>query len=582
MALAFVWTMAGQMAFADDIIPPKVYTTTPGGINVSDGSFAYSVRDLSIGPLTLERYHITGAIKPNRPLVGKNMSHNFDIYVAGRYRLGEYFPIVHIGNTASGIYTHSSYTGPFPPLNLDAERSGVLNWWGSPSWSGGSYLYTDRDGNVYTFSSTISRQGVANSKRISQIAFSNGRVQTFTYNGSNQLKLVSDTSGYAIVFDYNATGDVSAACGFNLSQTYLTVSSTCSGAALKVSYAYDANAVLTSATDVTGQVTTYPGNNNIGVTCVKPPGYSVCKMSMSYVGDVVTDQTMADGSHWGISPGSPAINDPEGIPTTDGSGEGGIIDPDSKATSFTFTKTSPYTMTDANGHVTQYRFQGSVLFTYVGDYYHDGTMLIEATMPEGNKYLAEYNGAFRGITKETLVAKSGTGLTDLVKTYGYGNCTVAPGTYQNCAKPLWIKDPKGNQTDYAYESWGGTKSEMQPAPSTGAARPLKLYTYTQKYAYIKNSGGTLVPAASPVWVVTSETACQTVAGSSTPTCDTGATVIVTNYEYGANGTADNLLLRGKVVDAGTGKLNLRTCYSYDTYGNKISETEPKAGLGSCP
>jgi YD repeat-containing protein len=35
-----------------------------------------------------------------------------------------------------------------------------------------------------------------------------------------------------------------------------------------------------------------------------------------------------------------------------------------------------------------------------------------------------------------------------------------------------------------------------------------------------------------------------------------------------------------LVDAGG--LSLRTCYSYDALGNKISETRPRAGLTSGP
>ncbi len=120
---------------------------------------------------------------------------------------------------------------------------------------------------------------------------------------------------------------------------------------------------------------------------------------------------------------------------------------------------------------------------------------------------------------------------------------------------------------------------MQPSPSSGAARPLKLVTYTQKYAYVKNSGGTLSPAAAPAWLPDTETQCQTYAGSSTATCDTAAPITVTTYEYGANGAADNLLVRGKVVSSGG--VSLRTCYGYDREGNRIWETSPRAGLGSC-
>jgi hypothetical protein len=147
-----------------------------------------------------------------------------------------------------------------------------------------------------------------------------------------------------------------------------------------------------------------------------------------------------------------------------------------------------------------------------------------------------------------------------------------------CAEPTWKKDANGNQTDFAYYDWGGVKSEMLPAPTTSAARPLKLYDYVQKYAYIKNAGGTLVAASVPVWLANSETDCQTVAGSSTATCDTAAPITVVTYEYGANGTADNLLLRGKVVSSGG--VSLRTCYGYDARSRKIWEASPRGTTGA--
>jgi hypothetical protein len=94
----------------------------------------------------------------------------------------------------------------------------------------------------------------------------------------------------------------------------------------------------------------------------------------------------------------------------------------------------------------------------------EGTMLIEADFPEGNKYLAEYLGPFNSVSKETYVAKPGSGMPDLVKTYGYADCFTVPGTLQNCSKPIWIKDPKGNETDFTYTSWGEVLSKMLPAP----------------------------------------------------------------------------------------------------------------------
>ena len=43
---------AAQPACAQDVIPPKVYSTTPGGVNVADGSFVYSVTDGTLNEVT--------------------------------------------------------------------------------------------------------------------------------------------------------------------------------------------------------------------------------------------------------------------------------------------------------------------------------------------------------------------------------------------------------------------------------------------------------------------------------------------------------------------------------------------------
>jgi YD repeat-containing protein len=173
-------------------------------------------------------------------------------------------------------------------------------------------------------------------------------------------------------------------------------------------------------------------------------------------------------------------------------------------------------------------------------------------------------------------------LPSLVKTYGSGDCVTSPSSYQNCAKPTSITDARSKVTNYAYFGWGGMKSELQPAPASGVARPLRLFDYIQKYAYVKNSStGPLTPAASQIWLPDTDTSCQQSGSSDPPTCDTGAKVIVTKYEYGADGNANNLLLRAKIVDYGTGKLNLRTCYTYDNSGNKISETAPRGTSGGC-
>ncbi len=128
-------------------------------------------------------------------------------------------------------------------------------------------------------------------------------------------------------------------------------------------------------------------------------------------------------------------------------------------------------------------------------------------------------------------------------------------------RPMEQEDALGNKIKVAVIGVVNNQEAGQP----------RLVTY--------GPGGALVAAASPVWLPATETLCQTSAGSSTASCDPAAPITVTSYEYGASGTADNLLLRGLVVTSAG--VSLRTCYGYDEYGNKIFETKPRAGLASC-
>lgn len=580
--------LAPQAAFAADIIPPKVYATSPTGVNIADGSFTYTHTDLSIGTLSLDRFHLyspSTPYDPNTMFFGDHTSHNFDIYVSPTFAQAQPpfpahpKPIVHFGMSASGVYHQANFlpSASISPGSLDAYR-------GSLQYPGGTYVYTDQDWTIYTFNPSVQVAGIrigANapySQRIASIAYLDGRVRSFTYS-AGKLKMVSDSTGYAIIFDYGGNGLVSAACGFNLSQTYVTASSTCAGAALAVSYNY-AYDTLTSVTDVLGQTTTYAYSTNFGryITCITPPGAATCQIANNYPSDQTLQQTLADGAVWNFAWSSLMARDIEYVPG-EGVEEAYVTDPDGQVSSYRFTGTSPYSATDPNGNTTNYVFSGSQdLEDIYSPPLNYGSTLVEATHPEGNRYLAEYNGPYRAVSRQIMQAKPGSGLADSITSYGYD--LSGSGAAPFLPKPIWIRDANGNQTDLTYASHGGVLTEMQPAPSAGAARPLKVVTYAQRYAYIRNAGGTLVPAAAAVWQPASETLCQTAAASSTPACDAAAPQTVTTFEYGANGTADNLLLRGQVVSDGT--TSRRTCFGYDPRGNRISETQPRAGLSSCP
>lgn len=87
-------------------------------------------------------------------------------------------------------------------------------------------------------------------------------------------------------------------------------------------------------------------------------------------------------------------------------------------------------------------------------------------------------------------------------------------------------------------------------------------------------------AGGAVWLRSEERFCRSTA-TVNDVCSGGSSdEVVTTYDYGPDSGPNNLLLRGIVVTSGG--QSIRTCYTYDAKGNKISETKPLGTGGSCP
>jgi len=202
----------------------------------------------------------------------------------------------------------------------------------------------------------------------------------------------------------------------------------------------------------------------------------------------------------------------------------------------------------------------------------------QSTWPELNYVTWRRDGA-GNVLDQTMYAKP-PGTSTLASHQTFDPCTA---TSMTCDKPITITDPRGNVTQILYNAHGQKIAEIGPADANGV-RPLHRWSYTDVYAYAKNASGTLVSEPSPVSMLTSEIVCRSSFNGNTtsPACGSSSDEVVTAYEYGAAGSADTLLLRSKIEDSGSGRLNLRTCYGYDPYGNKIWETSPRAGLTACP
>lgn len=200
--------------------------------------------------------------------------------------------------------------------------------------------------------------------------------------------------------------------------------------------------------------------------------------------------------------------------------------------------------------------------------------LLSAEWPEGNR--VEYVRDIRGNPTQTrYISKTGA-ISTVYQTFP--SCGSPPDKV--CNQPSSVTDANGNTTTYTYSAdHGGVLTEVGPA--VGGVSPAKKYSYVQRYAWVKNSGAGYVQASSPIWLLSEERTCRTSAlNLTTGACAGGsADLIVKTYDYGPNSGPNNLLLRGVAVTA-SGE-TLRTCYTYDKKGNRISETQPMAGLSNC-
>lgn len=221
---------------------------------------------------------------------------------------------------------------------------------------------------------------------------------------------------------------------------------------------------------------------------------------------------------------------------------------------------------------TRYGWVGSATNKEGYAVFKNGAYITETSLIDEPKKQYDYDG--RNNVKEirTLNA-NGTTYASVVATYA-DTCTN--DTFKTCNKPKTIKDNNGNITTYTYHLPSG-QVESVTSPSVSGKQAQTRYEYTAKTASASQIANT------PIYLKTKESYCINSNFSGvgdgysrfSGSC-AGGDEVVTQYEY----EPANLLLTGTIVTA-DGK-SLRTCYSYDQYGNQIGKTLPKALLLSCP
>lgn len=579
-----------QAAPDDSAEFPPIYTMSPKGVNIQTGRYVSSSTEFSVGPLSFVRhkggpsYFFGGSYDVSRPFGhwGHNHAHgmrwkNTAFTAANR--------LVIVNGTELEFFHPSAPGSTFWAWNQAAQ-----GW--MLAAVGNVFTATSSNGDAYTLQNIPGMIGSANDYfALTRIDFADGHRINYSYDSNARTRLISSNRGYAIVIDYNANGQISAACGFNSANTFVTTATTCasSAALVKTSYTYNADFSLASVTQVDGSIvyftySSHGANRHLATISLPnaPSTYEVQNFFGPQAGEPtvlthpyqVRRQIVANGDTW-LYRYQPFLE--SDLPLQPGE----------------LRSTFSYVTYPTSGELEAEYVNGVVKYI-VGpegrkDYKFNGLQPVSVKYPEGNEatYLVDYAGNTGLVTRK---ARPNSGLPDITSSATfptaniYSSPTICNATSQKlCNKPTAVVDERGSQSDYTYDpAHGGVLTETGPA--VNGVRPQTRYTYAQRSATVRTTATTFGAAVSPIWVLTQKAHCK--AGNPNAAnagCATAGDEVIVTYEYGPTTTTagNNLLLRGEVVDPAG--LHLRTCYAYDAQGNKESERQPLGtGTTTCP
>jgi RHS repeat-associated protein len=624
--------------------PAERFEMAPGGVDMRTGRLRYNETDVSVGGdggLTLVRTMSQNVLGHRNPF--GNFSHNWDIMLTEQRinfdnpeQNGPGYPDYRIFVNFGG--RSQTFKGRHTVTGFEMESGGPLTrltFSGDRNSSSVVYTFTAADGSVAVFRplGTVDSGECANARRcafISTLTEADGTVYTFSYTasgawngvgGTMRLQRVTSSRGYALVFEGTDTR-VTKACVFNLTQVSAPMDCS-SGALASATYTYSTVSAspipdyrLTGATGPDSATSGFTYNDTTGTMAMTRPGETTAWQTVT-VGSRVDEQyvpqpivgaiSYADGGGYSYSYGqgpytdnnpNPAIaggsytgpygtvSMPYDFPLADVPGNPGcqypqICDPDQpdEFLHYVYQQTpGPVSISDELGRVTTFNYCDPVVMAQT---FHCAVYpLIDFTDAEGAKTELLYDGA-RNVTRVTRRPRGNPTGTPII-TYATFDTTHIPS--QN--KPLTMTDANGNVTTFTYDTvHGGLLT--QTGPPVNGVTPQTRNTYTLLTPRYYQSG--TITAGPGIYLRTSTSLCRTSNPTGSP-CATAGDEVRTDYDYGPTTGANNLWLRGQAVTS-TDIVNgtpvtttLRTCYAYDVFGRKISETSPNGttGLSSCP
>jgi RHS repeat-associated protein len=412
------------------------------------------------------------------------------------------------------------------------------------------------------------------SYRAKKIEDPDGVVYTFVYSNSTTYTVfrIISNRGYQLILEGSAK-----ACVFNAATITPPTSHVCPSGAMTVTYGYT-NGQLTSVTAPDGSIWSYSYSTN-GTSTVKQyyrPAETQPYLTNTFASvdgnlkRAVVSQSFADGMAVTYdyeqldlsdpSPGTIDIPKARGVKWTVNNTQvtqlewavsQALAHPNNNLEYYPpyFISPGPSSVTDPLGR--------TATTTYMGGNVEPYSNPSSRTLPGGQSESYSYSPT-RNLTGKTTTPAAGSGLSPISVGATY-DCTVA----LNCAKPASITDANGATTDFTYDPvHGGILTETGP-PDANGIRPQTRYVWQQ---YTTNWNG----GSGTIWLLASTSQCI-----SSASCAGSVNEVVTTFAYDF---ANNLNLIGTTVRAGDNSMSRTTSVTYDTFGNKLSEDGPLAGI----
>lgn len=601
--------------------PPekKKFASSPGGVDMRSGSYSHESVDVSIGGegdagLTLVRsfsFNNGSWHFPYQPM-GRFFTHNWDIQlrevrtpIAGACYPSQFdynMTVMYggLGESFHSVAANIAFEQTAPAGYAELTAAASPN---NPKL----FTFVARDGTVVTFlplpagvAASLCPGTVGRCTYAAQIVRPDKTIYTLEYDTlsdglSKRLRAVVSNRGYAMLFEYGSGSWVTKTCVINLAVTPKPANFVCPVDARSATYSYSGD-VQTTATDASSATTTFGTPSSTSFTLTRPGestpfvtnGYAIVQNPDSDANLTVTSQAFVTGTsytyNWDITTN---VTD-GGASYTQQVAGGKWTDANGKSVKVTY---GAYPRNDANPpsptvyvtpgpEIVTDELNRSTVSTYCTAAQQDNCFIPpvqKVTDPEGNSesYVYDY---YRNITQVTRTPKPGSGLPNITEQRSFGSAYPTAR-----AKPTSVTDGAGNVTSYTYDpTHGGVLTETLLAVAvngSGSVQPVKRYEYTYRKAWISNGAGGYVQNADGVYLLSSEKTCRETATVSGGCAGGPGDEVVTSYDYGPDSGPNTLFLRGKVVTAGG--VSLRTCFGYDGQGNKIWDTSPRAGLGSC-